>query len=139
MIMKNFLGPTQDRLEENDVFFERNLEIGQSHMESGLWSAAVPFLSAAHLWVSTRLKEPTADPVDTMYDFSTASVLLILAYKKLARITDAFEVYARAIEAVEKLETAPFELKAECIENINFQFPDPQMSLRKPSGRLMAH
>ena len=137
MIIKNFWGAAQSWPEDTDLF-EQNLAIGQSHMESGLWSAAVPFLRAAHQLVSARLKDQLSDPIDTMYDFSTASVLLILTYKKLARITEAFEIYALAIDRVGTLET-PAELKAECIENINFQFPDPRLLLRRPSERLTAH
>lgn len=137
--MKTFIGPSQEQLDEGIELFEQNLEAAQGYMESGHWSAAIPFLHSAHQLASAQLEHEKSDLAGASYDFSTASVLLILAYKKLGLITEAFEIYACAIEAIEELPLTQQELKAECIENINFQFPDPQQSRYRPSNRLLAH
>lgn len=119
--------------------FEQALGAGQSYMECGAWSAAIPFLNTAHRLAYSQLGRQSQELIDAMYDFCTVSVLLILSYKKLALITEAFDVYVHAVETVEKLDVSRQELKAECIDNINFQFPDPQVPQARPSKRIMAH
>lgn len=120
-------------------YYTQTLACGQRYLERRRWSAALPYLGTARQIADIMLDTDRLAMDDAPSSYCTASVLLMLALRKLCLVKDAFEVYVQAIQTLEMLPDDCRELIADHLDALHCEATRATAFVSDTRGRALAH